>query len=606
MSNSFVGATIGKDGVTYRVWAPEISQVRVQIKRNGAIHSLPLTKADHGYFNGLDPDGKAGDIYGYQLGDSSQVLPDPASRAQAGDVHGCSVVVDPRSFRWRDESWRRPPFRDLVIYELHVGTFTPEGTFRAAIGKLPYLRELGVTALEIMPIGDFPGKQNWGYDGVLIYAPARCYGSPDDLRAFVDEAHRHGLAVILDVVYNHFGPDGNYFGAYSPHYFNNRHHTPWGDGFNFDGPHNEAVREFFRQNPLYWMKEYRIDGFRFDATHEIKDDSPKHILAEITDLIHAQHGYAIAEDDRNDVAVITSPHGLGFDAVWADDFHHTARVGVTGEHHSYYADFEGSIQQMVTTLRDGWFYHGQTSPILQRPRGTVGQHLPPERFVHCITNHDQVGNRAFGERLHHLIPKSKYRTLSMLLCLSPYTPMLFMGQEWSASSPYLFFADHNEDLGRKITEGRRKEFALFPEFSTPAIREKIPDPQQAATFSASKLKWGEIDQEAHAATLRLYRECLRLRNSDPAFRPIDRLGWSVEMASWGGVVLWFRGRGQEYLLIFDLSGTHTGELADAKDWQLLLSSEEARFGGSDRSAWTHAASPLRFLTSEALILTRKS
>jgi len=605
MSKSFAGATIGEDGVTYRVWAPEISHASVQIFTTGTKRSLPLEKDDHGYFTGLDPDGKDGDLYGYTLGDGESVLPDPASRAQAESVHGRSLVVDPRTFRWSDQAWHRPAFRDLVIYELHIGTFTPEGTFRAAIGKLPYLKDLGIGAVEIMPIGDFPGERNWGYDGALIYAPASCYGSPDELRALVDAAHQHEIAVILDVVYNHFGPDGNYLSAYSPYYFNSQHHTPWGDGFNFDGKHCEPVREFFLHNPIYWMEEYHIDGFRFDATHEIKDDSPTNILTEITQIIHARNGYAIAEDDRNSATVITALGGLGFDAVWADDFHHTARVGVTAEHHSYFADFAGSIEQMVTTLRDGWFYHGQTSKLLQRPRGTECQHLPPERFVHCITNHDQVGNRAFGERLHHLIPPSTYRALSMLLCLTPYTPMLFMGQEWSASSPFLFFADHNEELGLAITNGRRKEFASFPEFSDPVTRARIPDPQSNDTFLASKLKWDELNDPAHTATLRLYRESLRLRNSDKAFRPKDRQSWSVEMTTWGGASLRFRGRDLEYLLIFNLSGNHIGTLSDPKDWHLLLSSEEARFGGSDCSAWTHASSPLQFLTSEALVLVRR-
>ncbi len=604
MNTESVGATVVQEGVAYRVWAPEISQVRVHIEHGEGVRTLSLKKESSGYHSGLDIEGKAGDRYGYYLGESAKALPDPASRAQAESVHGLSLVVDPVAYRWSDENWQRPAFRDLVIYELHLGTFTPEGTFQSAIGQLPYLRELGVSAIELMPIGDFPGERNWGYDGVMIYAPARCYGSPDDLRELVDAAHKSGLAVILDVVYNHFGPDGNYISAYSPYYFNPKHHTPWGNGFNFDGEHCQPVRDFFKGNPVYWMKEFHIDGFRLDATHEIKDDSESNILTEITGAIHQLGGFAIAEDDRNSATVITGDGGLGFDAVWADDFHHTARVVVTSEHYSYYADFEGTMEQVVTTLRDGWFYHGQTSKILQRPRGTEGQHLPPERFVHCITNHDQVGNRAFGERMHQMVPGPAYRTLSVLLCLTPYTPMLFMGQEWACSSPFLFFADHNEELGKKITEGRRKEFASLPGFTDPETRDKIPDPQRVETFQSSKLIWEELEKNAHTSALRLYRECLRLRNQEPAFRPAGREHWRVEAATWGGASLSFRGLNYEYLIVFDLTGDHVGGLIDPHDWQLLLGSEEARFGGCGRSAWQNAHSPLTFDVPEALVLKR--
>lgn len=606
MKSTAVGAKVGPEGVRYRVWAPDKDRVDVEISTSGRTRIVGLTREANGFFSGCDPEGKAGDKYGYLLGGKPPFRPDPASHAQAESVHGYSVVVDPKVYSWNDQAWARPVFRDLVIYELHIGTFTPEGTFLSAIGKLPYLKDLGITAIELMPIGDFPGERNWGYDGVMIYAPARCYGTPDDLRALVDSAHQNGIAVILDVVYNHFGPDGNYIAEFSSCYFNQKHHTPWGNGFNFDGENCEPVREFFINNPLYWMDEFHVDGFRFDATHEIKDDSSLNILAEITHIIHERGCYAIAEDDRNSSTVITSEGGLGFDGVWADDFHHTARVGVTSENYSYFADFEGTIEQMVTTLRDGWFYHGQTSKILQKPRGTEGQHLPPERFVHCITNHDQVGNRAMGERLHQLVSGQAYRTLSVLLCLSPYTPMLFMGQEWSCGSPFLFFSDHNDELGLKITAGRKKEFSGFPGFTEESEQEKIPDPQRPETFEMSKLRWNELHEEQHAAMLNLYRECLQLRSSDAAFRPAGRQGWRVEAATWGGATLSFTGSQREYLVIFDLAGTHVGGLIDPEGWTLVLSSEEARFGGSSRSAWVNAASPLTFQGPEVLVLSRST
>jgi maltooligosyltrehalose trehalohydrolase len=569
------------------------------VSAGGGLRQLPLKSAGGGYFEGFDLQGKAGDAYGFSLG--GPAFPDPASRAQAGDVHGKSLVVNPHAYAWNEAGWRRPVFRDLVIYELHIGAFTEEGTFRAAIARLPELRELGVTAIEIMPIADFPGGRNWGYDGVLIYAPARAYGSPDDLRALVDAAHREGIAVILDVVYNHLGPDGNYLGAYASQYFCRRHHTPWGDGFNFDDADHEAVREFFLGNPMYWMEEFHIDGFRFDATHEIADDSPVHILAEMTAAVHARGGYAIAEDCRNDIFVLDGK-GLGFDGVWADDFHHTARVSQTGETHSYYQDFGGSLSEVIDCLGHGWLYRGQSSRFLGLARGTEGRGLSPSSFVHCLSNHDQTGNRALGERLGAVIHPAAYRALSTILCLTPYTPMLFMGQEWGASSPFLFFCDHKPELGRAITAGRRKEFASFPEFSDPGRQAQIPDPQALETFTRSKLCWAERDRPPHAGLLALYRECLNLRKSESLFRPTDRSHW--EASAQGGMgVLRFEGAGKEYLLLFFL---HPGEKADRPEgnYDVILSSEDSRFGGSGGSAWAGSDRELHFSVQEAILLRK--
>ena len=566
----------------------------------GETRHVPLEAVGGGYFEGFDPDGRAGDAYGFSLG--GPVLPDPASRAQAGDVHGKSLVVNPGAFSWNDGRWQRPVFRDLVIYELHVGTFTKEGTFRAALERLSYLRELGVTAIEIMPIAGFPGGRNWGYDGVLIYAPARAYGPPDDLRALVDAAHREGLAVILDVVYNHFGPDGNYLGAYASEYFCKRHHTPWGAGFNFDDAGHEAVREFFLGNPIYWMEEFHIDGFRFDATHEIADDSARHILAEMTAAVHERGGYAIAEDSRNEVRVLDRETGLGFDGVWADDFHHTARVSQTGETHAYFQDFGGSLPEVIDCLEHGWIYRGQPSRFLGLARGTEGKNLAPASFVHCLSNHDQTGNRALGERLGTLVHPAAYRALSVVLCLTPYTPMIFMGQEWGATSPFLFFCDHKPDLGRAITEGRRKEFAHFPEFSNPSQQAKIPDPQDPRTFERSKLRWEETEVSPHAGLLALHRECLRLRKSETAFRPQDRTSWTARGE--GGVgLLRFSDARQEFLLLFCL---HPGPTAVAPEgeFERVLTSEDTRFGGSGVSAWKASGETLNFPAQEAILLRR--
>lgn len=593
-----LGATKEDIGVTYRVWAPDHENLSVEIRStNNTSRRFPLKREEGGYHAGHDEKGKAGDRYGYRIGEGG-LLPDPASRAQDGDVHGLSIVVDPRKFPWTDANWQRPAYRDLVIYELHVGTFTAEGTFRAAIEKLPHLRMLGVSAIEIMPIGDFPGKRNWGYDGVLIYAPASCYGSPDDLRALVDAAHAEGIAVLLDVVYNHFGPDGNYLSAYSSHFYCKRHHTPWGEGFNLDGKERAAVRDFFLSNPQYWMDEYHIDGFRFDATHEIKDDSPFHILKELAAVVHAQGGYAIAEDARNE-ALVLEVDGYGFDGVWADDIHHTLRVNQTGENFSYFGDFGGTIQEVAETLRRGWFYSGQVAKNYGGPRGTDGSHLPPASFVCCISNHDQTGNRAFGERINQLVAPSSYRALSVLLCLCPFTPMLFMGQEWNASSPFLFFCDHNEDLGKKITAGRKKEFAAFPEFAGGKSQE-VPDPQAESSFIKSKLNWEEMNTPKHMECLRLYQESLALRSAERAFRPKSRTSWSVSL--WEDRVIALRHEDKEnaFLLLFNPKGEAEITLPPEHGWEVLLSSNAKRFGGT-RTEDIHPKQ-IQFLESETVVL----
>jgi maltooligosyltrehalose trehalohydrolase len=394
-----------------------------------------MQRGPQGYYTVCDHAGREGDRYRFVVNGSS--LPDPGSHAQVNGVHSWSVVVDHSSYPWGDAAWRRPAFRDLVIYELHVGTFTSEGTFRAAIEKLPHIEALGVNAIEIMPIADFPGKRSWGYDGVLIYAPAEAYGSPDEFRALVDAAHQLGIAVILDVAYNHLGPDGNYLGCFSTAYFNADRQTPWGASLNFDGVHSGPVRNFFATNPIHWMEHYHIDGFRLDATHEIFDASPRHILQDIAEAVHARGGYVISEDCRNQARLVDGPNreGYGLDAVWADDFHHVARVGQTRENEAYYASFQGTIDELVETLENGWLYRGQRINAAGKAKGTECRHLEPSKFLHCISNHDQVGNRAFGERLSESITPEAYRAFSMLLCLTPYTPMLFMGRSGPRRHP---------------------------------------------------------------------------------------------------------------------------------------------------------------------------
>lgn len=584
------GPSVTEHGVHYSVWAPQRSglEVHVQSSHRSALRALPLVPNSDGFHQVLDPEGRAGDRYQFLVNEMR--LPDPASRAQAGTVHESSLVVGPSSFRWSDQGWQRPDFREVVIYELHVGTFTPAGTFRGAIEKLPYLRELGVNAIELMPIADFPGNRSWGYDGVLIYAPARAYGSPDDLRALIDAAHAHGLAVILDAVYNHFGPDGNYLGLYSARFSTPRHHTPWGAGFNFDDEDADPVREFFVGNPVYWMEEFHFDGFRLDATHEIADDSPKHILAEMAEAIHARGGYVIGEDARNkrEMLLPRADGGMGFDAVWADDFHHIARVSQTRETEAYFQHYRGTPGELADTLQHGWHYRGQKSLATGMVRGSDSVGLPPSGFLHCISNHDQVGNRAFGQRLSDYTTPAAYRALSMLLCLSPYTPMIFMGQEWAASTPFLFFTDHHAELGRLITEGRRREFSAFTDFRDPATRAKIPDPQAEDTFQASKLNWDELPGPQHAQMLTLYRECLRLRRANRAFRPGLSACVRAEVISGGIVAVRLFGPEGEFLLALSLGAKGTVDLnleplaalSDGKRWDMTICSEEPRFGGN--------------------------
>ena len=535
-----LGALCDPQGTTFRVWAPDAAAVELVLCRAAGAAAgadtgdvRPLRPSPGGYWTGRFADVGAGHRYKYRLdGDGSRTFPDPASRFQPEGVHGPSEVVDPSGFRWSASAWTPPPLEQIVLYELHVGTFSPEGTYTGAIARLPHLVDLGVTAIELMPVGDFPGERNWGYDGVAIFAPARAYGTPDDLRALVDAAHRFGLAVLLDVVYNHLGPDGAYANAFSTHYFSDAHSSPWGRGVNLDGPHSGPVRRFFIENAVHWIREYRIDGLRLDATHALHDDSPVHFLRELADAARADAGRPIlvtAEDHRNLSRMLMPPArgGFGLDAVWADDFHHQARVHTAGDREGYYEDFSGSVGDLATTLRQGWFFTGQYSRYLREPRGTDPSGLAPPQFVVCIQNHDQIGNRADGARLHHEIDPAVYRALSALLLLAPQTPLLFMGQEWGASSPFQFFTDHGEELGRKVTEGRRQEFAAFAAFTDPARRAAIPDPQQRSTFERSRLDWEELTAPAHGGVLLLYRRLLRLRRATPALVSRSRAPFAV-------------------------------------------------------------------------------
>jgi maltooligosyltrehalose trehalohydrolase len=613
-----LGATPDGDGVRFRVWAPTTQRVEVVVERDGAEQAYPMQKQDAGYHGGAIPGLGAGTRYRFRLDGAS--YPDPASRSQPEGVNGPSEVVDPDAFAWTDDAWRAPSSDALVIYELHVGTFTREGTFDAAIERLDHVATLGANAIEVMPIASFSGTRGWGYDGVALYAPHATYGGPDGFKRLVDAAHARGLAVILDVVYNHFGPEGNYLPAITGgHFFTDRHKTPWGAGINYDGPESRQVRDYVLQNAQYWVHEYHVDGLRLDATHAILDDSPKHLLRELADALHgagAAH-VLIAEDERNERRVLLPPDdgGHGLDAVWADDFHHQVRRLAAGDKEGYFASYTGTIADLVTTMRKGWFYEGQVFALTGERRGTKAEGLPPRAFVHHIQNHDQVGNRAMGDRLNAVVSPATYRAASALLLASPYTPMLWMGQEWAATSPFQYFTDHPPELGKLVTEGRREEFKHFPAFSDPEVREKIPDPQSERTFRDSQLKWEEAEREPHRGMLALYRALLALRRDEPALRTTDRASWQVDAAGDRALVLRRspKNASGDVLLVvvslgdrlaLDLDAQPATRAPDGARWSLALATEERRFGGEDTTRLTSDGAGRLEMTAPGAVVLR--
>jgi maltooligosyltrehalose trehalohydrolase len=600
------GAVLQPDGVRFRIWAPDSRNVEVVLDGSG--EAVVLAPQGDGWFVGTAPGVSAGARYRLRL-NGSDTYPDPWSRSQPDGVHGASEVVDLAGFRWTDGAWRGLPADDLVIMELHVGTATQQGTFDALIERLPYYVELGVTALEIMPVSEFSGSRNWGYDGVYLFAPTRAYGGPAALQRFVDAAHGHGLAVILDVVYNHFGPEGNYLPAVTGgRIFTEKHHTPWGAAVNYDDAGSAAVRATVLANVQQWMRDYHIDGLRLDATHAIMDESATHILEQIADTARAaargRSVVLIAEDERNERKLLlpASGGGYGLDCVWADDTHHVLRRLTAGDTDGYYSAYEGSVEELSQALRQGWLYEGRHYAPTDEQRGTPSAGLRPSQFVHCIQNHDQVGNRAFGERLNHDIELDLYRAVSALLLLTPYTPMLWMGQEWAASSPFLYFTDHPDELGRLVTEGRREEFGKFARFSDPELRQRIPDPQGRDTFERSRLDWKELQRDPHRGVLALYRELLQLRRFHGAMRSSARDTWRVEAAGENTLLLERRGdHGAALQLVVNFRGDSSVPL-QAGQWRLLLHSEDAPFGGAGEGAVALDGGTLRLHGAVAVLL----
>jgi maltooligosyltrehalose trehalohydrolase len=496
----------------FRVWAPNARRVRVEVA--GQKH--PLQPGEGGWWQADLAAAGPGTDYAYYLDDEDLALPDPRSAWQPHGVHGASRLLDPAAFTWTDTAWEPPPLKSAVIYELHIGTFTPEGSLDAAAHKLDPLRDLGITHVELMPVNSFAGRHGWGYDGVDLFAPHEPYGGPQALNRFVDACHARGLAVLLDVVYNHLGPAGNYLGKFGP-YFTAAHHTPWGDAVNLDDAGSHEVRRFFCDNALMWLRDYRFDGLRLDAVHAYMDRSAINFMEQIASEVHAleaqtgRHYVVIAESDLNDPRLVTAPEagGYGMDAQWSDDFHHSLVTALSGKREGYYVDF-GSLADLAKALRDVFVYDGRYSPYRDRIHGRPVRGLPGWRFLGYSQNHDQVGNRARGGRLVHLAGLKRAKIAAVMEMTAPFVPMIFQGEEWAASSPFQFFTDHEEALGKLVSEGRRKEFAAFGWDPN-----DIPDPQDRRTFERSKLQWDERGQGEHAAMLAWYRELIALRKSAP-------------------------------------------------------------------------------------------
>ena len=518
------GAVPTADGATrFRLWAP--GQRRLYLKSETTGATLAMHAVGDGWFERVTDAVKIGAGYRFVL-ESGEAVPDPASRAQFGDVHGASVVVDHDSYVWAETGWRGRPWHEAVIYEMHTGTFTEVGTFAGIESRLDHLIDLGVSAIELMPIAQFSGTRGWGYDGVLMYAPHNAYGRPDDLKRLVDAAHARGLMVLLDVVYNHFGPDGNYLHAVAPDFFDRARETPWGAAIDYTQP---AVRAFAIENALYWLDMYRLDGLRLDAINQIEDASTPHVLEELAIAVRARfpdrHIHLTTEDDTNRTALHERDRdGCAklYTGEWNDDFHHVAHVAATGETEGYYADYNTPATRLARTLAQGFAYQGEPSKAWGgQPRGSPSAHLPPTAFIDFIQNHDQIGNRAFGERLSVLASVTAVEALTALLLLSPHVPLLFMGEEWGETRPFLFFTDFSDGLADAVREGRRREFRVWKAFSDPEARRRIPDPNAVETFSASKIDWLTAKTSVGQARLSLLRHLLELRAREIVPRSAD-------------------------------------------------------------------------------------
>jgi maltooligosyltrehalose trehalohydrolase len=617
---------IGENKTHFRVWAPKAHDVDLVLEEsaaknaNRAFHLLEPEKDE--YFSGVANVG-AGACYRFRVNKAEDFYPDPASRFQPEGPHGSSCVVDPTTFQWTDAQWPGVKLKGQIIYEMHIGTFTKEGTWRAAAEELAELARIGITVIEMMPVADFPGKFGWGYDGVDLFAPTHLYGTPDDLRAFVNRAHSSGLGVILDVVYNHFGPDGNYLGVYSNDYLTREKENDWGDSINFDGPNSGPVREFFTTNGRYWIEEFHFDGFRFDATHSILDNSDEHIVGAIGRAARKAAGsrsiILIAENERQEAKLIRpqSEGGEDLDAVWNDDFHHSAVVALTGKREAYYTDYLGLPQEFISASKYGYLFQGQPYVWQEAPRGTPTLGAPPEAFVAFIENHDQVSNTAGGERLRFQTSPGRYRAMTTLILLGPWTPLLFQGQEFGASTPFMFFTDTGDSAMREaIRKGRFEFLAQFPSLASDEVQKRLPVPSNPKVFADSKLDFSE--REKNKQFYDMHIDLLRLRREDSRFRE-QKLG-GVDGAVLGPksfVLRYFSdGNTDDRLLVVNLGERQV--LAPIPEpllapplgleWETLWSSESARYGGpgvvtvATQDGWTlpaEAAVALRLVPEKA-------
>ncbi len=541
------GSQVQPDGsVRFRLFAPAVETVALAL--SGRERQIEMQPSGDGWFECITAVAATGSRYRFVLPDGTQVA-DPVSRFQPEDVAGPSEVINPAGHLWQDGDWKGVPWNEAVIYELHVGAFTPEGTFRAAIEKLDHLQKLGVTVIEIMPIGDFAGDRGWGYDGVLWYAPASAYGRPEDLKALVEAAHAHGIAVMLDVVYNHFGPEGNFLPRYFPNLLTERHKTSWGAAVNYDGEQSLFVRELAIHNALYWIEEFHLDGLRLDAVHAIVDDSPKHILTELAERVKALNTpypiHLVLENEKNQAFRLTrDDEGAPehFTAQWNDDVHHVLHTAATHEGAGYYADYKGNSALLGRALAEGFAYQGQSSVCTGKPRGEICSHLPPTAFVAFMQNHDQIGNRAFGERIDAISDLGAVRALVAVYLLLPQIPLIFMGEEWRASTPFPYFCDFHGELADKVRQGRRDEFKSFPEFQDEARRDQIPDPLAWSTFASANLNWDERNILPGTECLARHGELLAVRRRDivPLLHLIQGYAGAFDVLGPGAVVVRWR------------------------------------------------------------------
>jgi maltooligosyltrehalose trehalohydrolase len=591
------GAEIVPKGVRFRLWAPKHQHVSIELADEAV--RLPMCPLGGGWHELIVASARPGTRYSFVLPGGSHV-PDPASRFQPFDVHGPSEVIDPSAYEWRDGAWRGRPWEESIIYELHIGAFTPEGTFRAAIDRLDHLARLGVTAIEIMPIADFPGRRNWGYDGVLLFAPDSSYGRPEDLKALIEAAHLRGLMVFLDVVYNHFGPEGNYLPSYAP-VLTDRHKTPWGPAINYDAEGSEVVRDLIIANALYWIHEYRIDGLRLDAIHAIRDESAEHVLTGIAKRVREsaaeRHVHLILENDRNEATcLMRDARGRPtlYSAQWNDDVHHGLHSAATGETAGYYGEYAGDIHKLARALAEGFAFQGEIMHYRGEPRGEPSAGLPPTAFIAFIQNHDQIGNRAFGKRLAMIAPAAAMRAVAAIYLLMPQIPMMFMGEEWAAAQTFPFFCDFGPDLARIVREGRRVEFAKFPQFRDPEQAARIPDPCAEQTFLSAKLCSNDAEHGTHAEWLSFYRELIAVRRREiiPRLQGMRGHSGCYEILNGSGLrVAWLFGDGSRLALTANLSASQL-DLAESEPGRRIWAEgegTEARLGAWS-VVWTLAQS----------------